>query len=366
MTSSSDRDKPVSSVVDFPESRSLQSQAAKWLAKLDAHHPAAEDLEGFRRWVNEHPDNRQAFEEVAEFWDEMNVLTQIVLPREEQDTGREKRHQSPGTRWWPAGFVAAMLLVVATLFVPWNQSPSPIIYSTEVGESQSIELPDHSTVFLNTNSRIEVVYNDQLRGIKLLQGEAHFDVHHDPTRPFEVYARTGTVRAVGTAFSVHLRSADVEVIVTEGVVEIAAAHPSATDQPAASLTSDQLQEVQLASAARLDQTFQVKAGNSAVFDPFKIEQITLAAEDQVEQKLSWREGLLVFDGEPLAMVVEEVSRYTSLKIIIPERKAREMKVGGVFKIGDTESMFEALREGFGIHNEYVSDDMVYLISAENR
>ncbi len=76
--------------------------------------------------------------------------------------------------------------------------------------------------------------------------------------------------------------------------------------------------------------------------------------------------MLVFKGEPLQSVVDEVSRYTNLKIIIPERSAREMKVGGLFKVGDTESLFEALRDGFDIHVKEVSNDVVYLISNENR
>ena len=64
-------------------------------------------------------------------------------------------------------------------------------------------------------------------------------------------------------------------------------------------------------------------------------------------------------------MVEEVSRYTLLKIIIPERKTREIKIGGNFEVGETEALFEALREVFGIHVKKISNDMVYLISDEN-
>ena len=65
-------------------------------------------------------------------------------------------------------------------------------------------------------------------------------------------------------------------------------------------------------------------------------------------------------------MVDEVSRYTNLTIIIPERSAREMKVGGLFKVGDTESLFEALRQGFDIHVKEVSNDVVYLISSDQQ
>ncbi len=34
----------------------------------------------FKQWVNADPAHRIAFEELVEFWDEMNILTQAVLP----------------------------------------------------------------------------------------------------------------------------------------------------------------------------------------------------------------------------------------------------------------------------------------------
>ena len=92
-----------------------------------------------------------------------------------------------------------------------------------MGEQKTITLPDNSVVQLNTNSRLQFDYRGQARAVYLHQGEVHFSVAKNPDRPFEVYAGTGRVRAIGTAFSVTLndRSDEVNVLVTEGVVEIA-------------------------------------------------------------------------------------------------------------------------------------------------
>ena len=100
-------------------------------------------------------------------------------------------------------------------------------YSTAIGKQQLITLNDGSTVLLNTNSQIKVDYSDQARNITLVKGQAHFDVMPNPNQPFNVYAGTGLVKAVGTAFSVYLQPEIIEVTVTEGTVEL-----SALDQPA--------------------------------------------------------------------------------------------------------------------------------------
>ena len=69
-------------VLDFPDNKSIQTQASEWLAKLDAEQPSKRDLADFKQWVNADSAHRIAFEELVEFWDEMNILTQAVLPRE--------------------------------------------------------------------------------------------------------------------------------------------------------------------------------------------------------------------------------------------------------------------------------------------
>ncbi|WP_447414957.1 FecR family protein, partial [Clostridium perfringens] len=61
--------------------------------------------------------------------------------------------------------------------------------------------------------------NDQ-RFVRMLKGEAHFDVAHNPARPFIVKAGDSTLRAVGTAFNVRLRPELTELTVIEGRVAV--------------------------------------------------------------------------------------------------------------------------------------------------
>jgi transmembrane sensor len=353
-----------SPILAFPETKSIQAQASEWLAKLDGGEPTPTELSEFSVWLDADTAHRQAMDEMIEFWGDMNVLTQIVLPREKQ---RNRTVKTLTLLRWRSGIAALLLVVVALWLIPQYQNSEPLVYTTKVGEQQTIKLPDHTTVFLNTNSRIEVNYSAQRRGVTLVRGEAHFDVFHQPAKPFEVTAGSGLVRAIGTAFSVQISAINIEVLVTEGVVEIdtlPAVVKQASQTSAHGLTPVTV-NVEVAKRIVVGDTLQVKAGSMVTFDGEQIEQVKLLVKRQIEEKLSWRQGLLVFKNESLQQIVDEVSRYTELEIIIPERKSRELKVGGIFKVGDTEAMFEALREGFGIHVQYVSDDLVYLISESN-
>jgi transmembrane sensor len=206
-----------------------------------------------------------------------------------------------------------------------------------------------------------------------MRGEAHFEVVHNSQRPFEVSAGKGLVRALGTAFTVHIRKVDIEVIVTEGIIELDKAEMSdgelvnMTGKPASaqlSVGSSKVAATELAVPFTVG--IEIKAGQKFVYDREVLDMVKLIVADKIEEELSWRQGMLVFKSEPLEKVVEEVSRYTSLKIVIPQRDARELLVGGIFSVGDTESLFEALRESFDINVELAPDGVVYLISGDKR
>src|SRR3546814_10959773 len=79
-------------------------------------------------------------------------------------------------------------------------------FNTAVGERRDVALADGSVLRLNTASRVEVVLSKRARVVRLLRGEALFDVAHDPARPFYVEFAHSRLRAVGSALNVHLRA----------------------------------------------------------------------------------------------------------------------------------------------------------------
>lgn len=308
-------------VVDFPTPESVDTQAAKWLAILDSDNPPQHKVEEFKVWVNQSESHREAFEELLSLWDEMNILTQSVPPR------RKKGRNFVPRGFWPGCLAAGLSLVVLAVLMLALLGPGAqeSIYVTEIGEQKTVRLPDGSSVLLNTNTWLKVDYDSELRRVQLERGEALFQIAKDSRRPFEVYAGDGIIRAVGTAFTVHLRNAAVEVLVTEGVVEIEKGRqkqPIPAAMPAAERTFAPPDFPALMPMSQPGPVpAQISAGTRAVFDLDEFDAVELAQLDmpRMDAQLAWRHGVLAFDQEPLEKVVEEMARYTSLKLVIPDR-----------------------------------------------
>lgn len=362
MNNSSSQKVHKGAVVDFTNQGSIDDQAARWVAKLDFDEPDKETFEAFKQWINQSSEHRTAFESYVGVWGRMNILSQLVPPRE------QKSEQKPGFWRHSNSFfaikpwlVVCSLLVAVVLIFQNVKTPAPKFYTTEIGEQATFKLNDGSTALLNTNSRIEVRYTRERRLVRLDYGEVHFDVMSNPDIPFEVYAGQGLVRAIGTAFTVHLRKDDVEVVVTEGVVEIGAVEGDAVEESIVERNAVKPTASSQPHGGQNSKRSQVLAGSLATYDRYTAKHILLAELDKIDEKLSWHNGLLVFEDEPLEKVVAEVGRYTATRILIPERKIRQLKIGGQFKVGDTAAMFEALKISFNIHAKVISEDLIYLV-----
>src|SRR5690606_15969424 len=127
------------------------------------------------------------------------------------------------------GMAVAIAYAVIPTFSDGPASNSSIIraateggaFRTAVGERSSITLSDGASVVLNTNSRIEVRYTPERRNVRLLAGQAWFQVAKHPERPFVVEAGDRRVTALGTAFDVRMDSRDsVQVTLAEGKVSV--------------------------------------------------------------------------------------------------------------------------------------------------
>jgi transmembrane sensor len=352
----------MKTVVDFPDRITVEAEACAWIAQLDGDQPPSpEDAAALREWINRSPLHRAEMERLSELWSDINILTELAIPLD-----KSQGNQARGVLSWffapiatrgRAVATATMLVVgIAAVFTFWlqNESNRPInlVYSTEVGEQRLATLPDGSTIELNTDTQIEVDYDRKRRKIRLLRGQAHFDVAHNPNRPFVVYAGTGRVRAVGTAFSVRLRGTDIEVTVTEGRVALESVEKAGT-----SSGSNDVQFPEPAAELAV-----LQAGQSTTFN-HEVDVIRSIEEAEMARKLSWRDGMLVFSGESLEYVVEEVSRYTPISIEFTDPELRDLRIGGYFKVGEIEALFEVLESNFGVQVSHISDEIVQFSSA---
>ncbi len=370
-------------IVEFPDRTAIEEEAGAWLVKLDGDNaPSADELASLREWLERSPVHREQLGSLAELWDEMNVLTELAVPLGHADGHSNRsfieslRHAIP--RLGQASIVMAVIAIgVATAF--WLR-PDPLLssndfYATAVGQQLSVTLADGSVVLLNTNSQINVNYNNEYRSIRLLQGEVHFTVAKGAARPFRVYAGNGRVQAVGTAFSVYIKDNSINVTVTEGKVELASVNRPSTNRLAQQGTPPGTVKSS-GSNAIVDSGFvetlgTIKAGECATFQEFldadivsTINAIETVEAQEMAKRLSWREGMLTFAGDPLEVVVDEISRYTTVSIEITDPVVRATRIGGRFPIGETDAMFDALEANFGLRVTRLSYDRVLVSVAE--
>jgi transmembrane sensor len=198
-------------------------------------------------------------------------------------------------------------------------------YSSGIGEVRRIALADGSTLLLNTNSEVTVRLTKQRRDVRLFRGEALFEVAHDNSRPFIVQANDTGVRAVGTAFAVRLENAQVDVTVTEGVVEVADLGTMSGFDQATSRVGVK----------------RVAAHERAIIAPARPPDVESVAPAEADRRLAWREGMVSFDGELLQTAVSEINRHNRRQIVIDDPSLASMTVVGVFRATDLDGFAAA-------------------------
>jgi transmembrane sensor len=341
-------------ILPFPDTAAIEAEAAAWVARFDAGEVSARDQASFQEWLNRSTLHREAIAAYGNLWSEFDTLRSLTGSRK-AEVGARDTHPAllkKASPWLAACAAAAVVAVMggAAFIHPKPQGvvvaksdghpPARLFYETPIGGHKRVALADGSTMILNTNSRLYVNFSGNRRDIYMVRGEAYFEVVHDKTRPFTVYAHNYVVRDIGTAFNVHLSKAgEVEVGVTKGSVEVMAAAARGH------LSGD---------AKNLGV---IAAGHGIVLGE-KAERAEVVASADLGRKLAWRQGELIYNGQPLAEVLADVSRYSDIKIELADPALASLPVGGAFRTDQIEAIFAALEDNFGIRAEWIDPQHV--------
>ncbi|MBS0389292.1 MAG: FecR domain-containing protein, partial [Proteobacteria bacterium] len=203
-------------------------------------------------------------------------------------------------------------------------------------------------ILLNTNSIVAYDLRRNERDLYLRKGEAHFQVAHDRARPFLVHAGDAIVRAVGTQFDVHVLAGNhVDVLVDEGRVEVVPAIASATT-PTPGASAPPSPPARVLSAGQ-----QLSSGDAG----FTVVSVTPVRTDH---QLAWREGAVMFDGEPLSEAVAEIGRYTDARLVITDRRVAAMRFGGRFRTDDLNGFLAALQAALPVSVRTDATGAIYI------
>lgn len=203
------------------------------------------------------------------------------------------------------GIAAGVALVAGAAALP--AFSNRLVLTTAKGEFRKVPLADKSVASINSGSRVEVRLTDLARQVSIKKGEAWFEVAKDKSKPFIVDAGEVQVRAVGTAFGVRRYGNGAEILVTEGTVEVWNREGRA-------------------------QKRLVTAGEHSFVSERAADILVARQPKEVERKLAWREGKLVFNNQTLKDAVADFNRYSLKKIIIVDPRLMNRTLVGQYQI----------------------------------
>lgn len=310
----------------------IDELAARWVVRTDAGNLSAEEQRELDAWLGADARHLGAYVRARAQWIDLDRLATLYGPVHAQRHPRSREAQSAASFFARRRLLAAAIAGVGVLggALSWTiLRRGRECYSSGIGEVRRIALADGSSVVLNTNSEVVVELTPQRRDIRLVQGEALFEVAHDQSRPFVVLAHDTSVRAVGTAFAVRLEGTQVDVTVTEGVVEVA------------ELKSQSAVVSGAVPAAPVGDVRRVVAHERAIIARAGPTVVQPMAPDEAQRRLAWRDGMVSFEGESLRMAVAEMNRHNRRQIVIDDPALASVPVVGVFRTTDIESFVAA-------------------------
>ncbi|MEO6243832.1 MAG: FecR domain-containing protein [Opitutaceae bacterium] len=318
----------------------IEAAAAAWLARRDRQLTATEQDE-YLEWLRADPRHAHALAFLEKTWGTLDALaewrpTHSARPNPDLLAGPRPRPGARLLRWsFAAAGLAAACFVAFSILRPSLREPAASV--RVIPSPERITLADGSVVELNQGGKIAPEFTPETRRVRLLQGEAHFTVTKNSARPFIVEADGVAVRAVGTAFGVRQAGGTVEVLVTEGKVQVerptfpAIAAPAVTVAPAAPTP--------------------LVAGERAVVDtrtPAAAPVVATVSADEIARALAWQGVRLEFKGLPLAEVVAEFNLRNRQQLVVADIATGRLRVGGNFRADNVDGFVRLLEVSFGV------------------
>ncbi|MBI4625965.1 MAG: FecR domain-containing protein [Verrucomicrobia bacterium] len=325
----------------------IEHQAAAWLARRDRGLTAVEQDELFQ-WLAEDPRHGEWLARHQQTVNGLKLLAQWRPEHGARPNPDLLAPPRPRVRWrWvlPTGLAAAAGIALAfTLWRPWAPDVAGTASAARAASDPQVRrklLEDGSTIDLNRGAEVDVRFSAAERRVTLVRGEAHFSVRTNPSRPFIVQAERVEIRAVGTAFDVRLAAKSVEVLVTEGRVQVRPPERSAA-APEASL---------------------VVAGERAVVslvEPGAVPKVDTVAADELARLRAWHYRQLEFTDAPLAQVVAEFNRDNQVKMVVDDPVLAALPIGATLRSDNVEGFVRLLETSFHVSVERRGDGVIVL------
>lgn len=299
-------------------SRATADAAADWLTLLMSGEADDAQQHRWRQWRQAHGDHEAAWQHVEAVTGRMKSLERAPAYAALSPYGASGRPSSVGrrraTRMLLWGGIATGAGLLASRTGTWQASMAD--YRSGTGEQRNLTLEDGTRLTLNTGSAVNLRFDANQRRILLVAGEIMIATRHGPEqtdpRPLLVATAEGSIRSLGTRFTVRQRAGRTSVAVLESAVEVS---------PWAGSGSTRL----------------VRAGEQTQFSRDAVE----APRSADEHADAWARGQLVADEQRLDDFLVELDRYRPGVLRVDPRIAG-LRLSGVFPLADTDRILATL------------------------
>ena len=273
-----------------------------------AGESSAEEVQELQTWLRQDEQHERYMATFRALWEhgsvedsrfspDLNVAQQQVLEKIRRNKISNVRPLVGIRLFWPAAAVLLLGLSIASM-VYFFQQRSTAEEARQITLTSTtpidVVLPDGTKVWLNSDTRI--LYPQQFAGESRtveLEGEAFFEVAHNPNQPFIIQAGGSVTRVVGTSFNLRALSAEQEVIVTVSSGKVMV-YPKAAEESKVFL----------------------EKGERSVFA--RGSSLVKRDTNRDINYLSWRTGQLVFNNTPLKDVALDLSRHFRLIVAVSD------------------------------------------------
>jgi len=335
-----------------PTAENIDDIAADWAARLDARPLSLGEQAELDAWLDSDARCLGAYARAR-------AVMVAVAPRRRMAPNRAAPMPHPSRRallWGGGGAIAAGVAGMASIAV---HRPQPRRWRLEssLGEIRHIPLEDGSHITLNTDSALTVEFGATRRLVRLLRGEAYFEVAKNLERPFIVMGPFVQVRTVGTAYNVRLSDArTMKVDVTSGRVALESP-PSPLMQSLQAMTGGWPAATDDLSPVYMDAGHRATISLTEASDKMLI-SIETVADETLARALAWREGQLAFEGESLAEAAAEFARYSPRRLLITDPELAGRHISGLFAATDPDGFARAAALSLGAHVKTKNDAIV--------
>ncbi|AMD49637.1 fecR family protein [Bordetella holmesii 30539] len=299
-------------------SRATANAAADWLTLLMSGEAAEQEHQHWMQWRQAHPDHEAAWQHIESIAGRMKSLERTPAYAALSFYGPAGKPASPArrraTRMLLWGGATCGLGVLVSRTGAWQSGTAQ--YRSGTGERRDVTLEDGTQLTLNTGSAVNLSFDAHSRQILLIDGEIMVTTRHQPgqndPRPLMVRTAEGSIRSLGTRFTVRQHAGLTSVAVLESAVEIT--------------------PLQNAGDSRL-----LHAGERAQFSRQEVQPPRPIGEHTD----AWTRGYLNADEQRLADFLAEVGRYRPGILRVAPRVA-DLRLSGVFPLGDTDRILDTL------------------------